>query len=145
MGLLKKYHEPYARDIRDAFVYKGKSNNGSNKKKGKRNKKVGKSTKAAAAAAATTDRRNTIVPELDELRTRLGLTRPIEDYVPYLDLAVHWEDDHRYKSPMGDLQTMMRATGGDPRSGSATTTKPHKLLVARNDGTVHVGSIPDML
>ena len=105
---------------------------------------MGKSTKAAAAAVATTDRRNTIVPELDELRTRLGLTRPIEDYAPYLDLAVHWEDDHRYKSPMGDLQTMVRAVG-DPRSGSATTTKPHKLLVARNDGTVHVGSIPDML
>merc|ERR1711865_496183 len=31
LGLLKKYHEPYARDIRDAFVYKGKKKQESGK------------------------------------------------------------------------------------------------------------------
>ena len=84
LKILKKYHKPFAKDIREATI-RGDHDD--------------------------------CIPELQKLRNKLGLTRPVEDYRKILE---------------GEL-------GGE----LSPAKDPREFLVARGDGTVHVGSIPN--
>jgi hypothetical protein len=57
------------------------------------------------------------IPELQELRTQLGLNRPKEDYE---ELILHLGDEHN-------------------------SNNRYEHLVARKDGTVHIGSTPETI
>ncbi|OEU07158.1 hypothetical protein FRACYDRAFT_251691 [Fragilariopsis cylindrus CCMP1102] len=63
------------------------------------------------------------IPALERLRNRLGLTRKKEEYQHLL-------------VPMKDLPR--KAINGSPN-------RPHAYCIARNDGTVHIGSTPAVI
>jgi len=64
----------------------------------------------------------TQIPRLQLLRTKLGLSRPKEEYQ---DLLLRFDDDNS--------------------SNTINRPNPYDYLVARKDGTVHIGSTPDVI
>jgi len=117
--LLEKYHLPYAKEIYRA---------------------------ATTTAAGTTTRstrptpggggRGVILPPhpaLAKLRTKLGLTRPLHDYQALMD---------------GYTTTTTRSTHNNGSSSSSShgcrkkPIIPSEYVIARNDGTVWIGSTP---
>ena len=139
LALLRKYHEPNARSFRDLFAGEFMRNrlSKSTRKSGKRKK--GKGKKNVAALKETNDR-NQAFDLFQELRGKLGLTRPRKDYEMYSGLVAAWWDDHRTKTPLSRVSKAI-----NDNESSSSKPKPHELLVARKDGTVHVGSTPEMI
>lgn len=91
LKILKKYHKPHAVKIREAAIRRG-------------------------GIGDNDSRVVVVIPQLEKLRRKLGLSRPIQEYRNLLD----------------DLH--------DSGSESSSSKDAREFLVARNDGTVHVGS-----
>jgi len=94
LKILKEYHRPYANEIREAFI------------------------------SGDENKINSIQPILQELRNKLGLTRPQKEYEEFMAPII------------GD-----NSSNGD----HCLAVDPYKLVVARSDGTVHLGSLDRLL
>ena len=80
------------------------------------------------------------IRELQLLRTKLGLNRPTEDYKDLV--AKSLQNSNRDD----DYNTVENEGGTDTTQDNNTNDDGHiKRCVARNDGTVHIGSTPEMI
>jgi len=62
------------------------------------------------------------IPRLQTLRTQLGLNRPKEDY-----------------------EELVLCLNDNNNNNTSNRLDPYKYLVARKDGTVHIGSTPNII
>jgi hypothetical protein len=111
--ILMKYHKPYAKDIRDAIIRGDDPEN---------------------------------IKSLQILRKKLGLTRPREEYEQYQNIQQQQQvsssssTSSTYTADTADTAETVETT--ETETETAEPVNPYSLLIAREDGTVYLGSIP---